>query len=223
MRTAFSGLILSLSLQLFLLHGSSKADLIVNGSFEEGDYSPVVNGSYVRVSTGETKLTGWTIGGAGIDWHQNSFEIQSAFDGQKMVNLNLNGGGQGDTGILSQSFATTIGEEYILTFHLAGPSTSFPDPRQVKADIAGIDQIFSQAASDNLALIWGEEALAFTAIETSTTLQFSSVGGLGFWGPFLDQVSVVPASVPEPSGIVVLGVGTIGLLSHRWWRRRDHA
>jgi hypothetical protein len=117
----------------------------------------------------------------------------------------------GDRGALSQSFATDIGASYQLTFYLAGPGTSFPDPRQVQVDIAGIQRVFSQAASPNTALVWGTETLTFTAIASTTTLAFTSVNGSGYWGPLLDLVSV-DAVVPEPSTLVSLACGVAGML-----------
>lgn len=208
---------------LLLLPAGVRADQIVNGSFEDGLYDPVLNGSWVPVSAGQTKITGWTIGAAGVDWHQNSYEIQNAFAGTKMIDLNRSGGGLADTGTLSQSFATTVSGQYLLRFHLAGPYTGFPDPRQVRVDIAGITQIFSQAASNNLALVWGEEVLPFSAIGTTTTLTFSSVNGTGYWGPFLDAVSVEPAvAVPEPAGLISMTLalcGAGGFLRARRLRR----
>ena len=215
-------LIASAILVVLPLCGVAQADFtdaIVNGSFENGNYSPVVNGSYVSLSAGSTNLTGWTIGGVGIDWHQNSFEVQKAFDGQKVVDLNLGGGGLSDTGTLSQSLATTIGEPYLLTFYLAGPNSFFPDPRQVRVDIGGAEQVFSQAASSNLSLDWGKESLLFNATSTVTTLKFSSVDGSGYWGPFLDNVSVVPSAVPEPSSLVILSGGLITLSAFAWRSR----
>src|SRR5271157_5719046 len=203
---------------------TAKADLIVNGSFEIGNYSPIISNSYVNVSPGATNISGWTVGGAGVDWHQNSFEIQKAFDGQKMVDLNLQGGGLSDTGTLSQSFATTPGASYTLTFYLAGPDTSFPNPRQVLVDVGTIEQIFSQAASDPLALVWGKETLSFVANAPSTTLMFSSVHGAGYWGPFLDEVSVAPTAVPEPSSLLQLCLALVapGLIAcaRLWFRFR---
>ena len=172
------------------------ANLIQNGSYEDGTFSPIISNSWVNVAPGGTKLTGWTVGMAGIDWHQNSFEIQSALDGQRMVDLNLSGGGLSDSGTISQSFQTTPGASYVLTFHLAGPETSFPNPRQVRVNVAGIEQTFAQAASHNLTLVWGKKDLAFVATASTTTLMFSSVNGSGFWGPFLDDVRVEASTQP---------------------------
>lgn len=179
-------------------------NLLINPSFELGDYAPVIANSYVRLSAGSSNLTGWTIGGAGIDWHQNSSEIKSAADGTRVIDLNLQGGGLSDTGTISQSFDTVAGEIYSLTFTLAGPSGA-TNPRQVRVNIAGIEEIFSQPSSSNLALVWGEKELSFTATATTTLLQFSSVSGSGVWGPFLDKVAVVP--VPEPFAATWLLVG----------------
>ena len=141
-----------------------------------------------------------------------------------MVDLNLSGGGLSDTGTISQSFVTSPATSYVLTFDLAGPRTSFPNPRQVRVNVAGIEQVFSQAASNNLALVWGQEVLPFVATAPTTTLLFSSVNGSGFWGPFLDQVSVVSAAaVPEPAALTLGGIAIaigLGYAGIRWCRRR---
>ena len=198
---------LALLVGLIALLGKAQANLIVNGSFEEGNYT---GGEWNDIAPGSTDLTGWSNTGIGlINWH-NSAAMMNPFDGDKVVDLNNSGNGLADTGILSQSFATDIGESYELTFYLAGPGTAFPDPRQVQVDIAGIQQIFSQAASPNTALEWGTETLTFTAIESTTTLAFTSVNGAGYWGPLLDGVSV--NAIPEPSTLVTLACGAAVML-----------
>jgi choice-of-anchor C domain-containing protein len=181
--------------------------IITNGSFELGSYD---GGSFEMLSNGDTDLIGWTIGGSGVDWH-NSNEFTSPQDSNFLVDLNLIGIGQFNTGTLSQTFSTSIGENYQLSFYLAGAGSNlgFSNPRQVTVNIAGINQNFSTPASLNTNLIWKQQTLVFTATAPSTTLTFSSPDGTGFWGPLVDNVSV--ASVPFEFS-PTLGLITVGSL-----------
>lgn len=165
-------------------------ELIVNGSFEDGDFSPVINGSWVNVIAGSTRITGWTVGGQAVDWH-NPTHFNAPHTGTKIIDLNLSGFGIADTGAMLQTIATVPGQSYRLSFFLAGPNLSFPDPREVRVTVAGVPTIFSAPASPNTALAWYERTLDFTATSAATTLEFSSVNGSGFWGALLDDVSVV--------------------------------
>lgn len=191
-----------------LLSVGASATVIVNGSFEDGDFSGA-NYSWLTVANGQSNITGWTIGGAAVDWH-NGAEFNPIQDGLKAVDLNLSGGGLGNTGTLSQTFSTSIDTTYDLAFYFAGPKASFPDPRQVKVDVAGISQVFDQVASPNKDLNWGLHTLSFTAIDVATTLEFSAVNGSGYWGALIDNVSVT-AQVAEPSSIALLVIGLLGL------------
>jgi choice-of-anchor C domain-containing protein len=215
-KSVFGLILLSLST------GSAYAGLIVNGSFEQGDFNSCSNGSWCRLFNGATNLTGWVIGGVAVDWH-NSAEMHFPHTGDKVVDLNLDGG-PGQTGTISQSFATTPGAQYLLEFFLSGPEPSFnsgfPDPREVVVDIAGVHMFFSTPASLNTNIQWGDEQLLFTAQGTTTTLTFSSPNDVGYWGPVLDDVSVNAVNaVPEPSSIGLLFTGFLGLAATRLHRR----
>lgn len=192
------------------------ANLIVNPSFEEGDFGGFT--SFHRLMPGDTALTGWTIGGVGVDWH-NTVEMKFPHSGDKVIDLHLDGS-LGDQGTISQSFDTKPAQIFELSFFLAGPGVNFgfPDPRSVVVDIAGVQQTFSAPASLNTDIQWGRHHLSFIALDTMTTLTFSSPhNGAGFWGPVLDDVRV--SAVPEPTSALLFLAGATALALVR--RRRS--
>ena len=174
---------------LLLLIGSGSASLIANGSFEDGNPT---GESWTRLNNGDTSLTGWSIGGDGVDWHNH---VQFGFppDGDMLIDLNLDGG---TIGTIFQEFTTTPGITYALSFYLAGPGKEFgfPDPRNIKVNVAGGDYIISQSASNYTDILWGLKQLNFQAVSNNTTLTFSSVNSTGIWGPILDKVIVEPVA-----------------------------
>lgn len=202
----------SAALLALVLSASAHANLITNGSFELGTFSPVsVNNSWVTVANGQSNITGWSVGAVAVDWH-NTTEFQPMADGFKAVDLNLTGQA-GQTGTLSQTFATDAGSWYDLSFWLAGPGLGLVNPRQVLVDVAGLDDVvFQQTASLETSLVWGLQSLTFQALSSSTTLSFASANSNGYWGALIDNVSVTAAStVPEPGSMALLGLGLAAL------------
>jgi choice-of-anchor C domain-containing protein len=217
--------------------GAARANLIINGSFEQDPSSFVANGVYqdygawIRLAPGTTFLTGWTVAGfgsgatPGVDWHLgvSPFAPRPARDGLRMIDLNIDGtGGQGSgQGTISQTFATEIGGFYSLSFWLAGPSSGAQggtlDPRSVNVDITGTPtQTFSVTASDPTNQVWYQQTLTFQASAASTTLTFSPLEGTsteGFWGPFIDDVSV--QVIPGPGGMALLALTALRAASRR--------
>ncbi len=213
-----------------VLASSSQANLLTNGSFELGVNPPGPPGDPFKVvNTGNsTTLTGWTVGGAvGVDWIHSSY--WQASQGNYSLDLNALG-----IGSVSQTFATTAGATYAVTYDLSmNPDTNntFPIPRvaTVLATNAGDGTVLGQtnlnvpfnAFNSTFAnMNWTPNGLTFTATGSSTTLAF--ISGNDYAGGFaLDNVSVVATGVttpvPAPAGLLL---GLVGVALAARFRRR---
>jgi choice-of-anchor C domain-containing protein len=85
------------------------ASLVQNGSFESGP-NP---GSYLTLNAGSTAITGWTVTRAAIDYYGTGWV---AADGNRSLDLN----GTPGVGGIAQTFSTDPGQQYLVTFALAG-------------------------------------------------------------------------------------------------------
>ncbi|MDJ0601524.1 MAG: hypothetical protein QNJ37_22100 [Crocosphaera sp.] len=71
------------------------SNLITNGSFEEGNFTGTgVDPTFTRIAPSSSDLTGWTVGGSGVDWH-NSDVMNSPIEGEFVLDLNLDGASSG--------------------------------------------------------------------------------------------------------------------------------
>lgn len=215
-------MILSISF-IFLFAMTASANLITNGSFEEGAYDDAGHPGYMRLSGGSTTITGWIVGQDGLDWHiiegSNAHFGHNGVDGsQYAVDLSSDGG-FGNYSI-SQSFATTIGQEYQLTFLLGAPLFA----TGVTVSISDISQNYYLLPQSQYDFAWDSNELIFTAIDSLTTLTFSNISG-GFWTPVIDNVSVeaveASTSVPEPATFLLFGIGLLGLAGAS--RKKQHS
>ncbi len=182
---------------------------LVNASFE----SPNVSASFTSYNAGDTTLTGWIIGAAGVD-HIGSYWV--AQDGSQSIDLNgLN------SGTLSQSFATVIGQTYFLTFFYAnnpdGLANGFPvESGTVSVDGVGnrLNQTVFHSGSTNAAMDWTRFTGSFVADSLVTTLTFTG-GSTGAYGLALDNVSVTEAPEIDPASstlpfTLLMGLALVG-------------
>lgn len=183
---------------------TNAANLIVNGGFEE----PVGGGYF---TPGSSALTGWSVGG-GIG---DSVEIVGgviwpAYDGLQSLDLE---GGTGSFGVISQSFATNIGQSYVLSFayanNYAGPFGSSSADVTVAGSTDLLAESITHAGSTSQDMGWTLFSRTFVADSTTTTLAFASTDGTGY-GIALDAVSVHAAAVPEPASLMMGALGFAG-------------
>ena len=179
---------------------------VVNGSFEQG----AEPGTFITLGAGSTAITGWTVGGEGVDYIGTYF---TASDGARSVDLSGNGPGS-----LTQILSTVTGQLYNVTFDLAGNGDGQPDTKTATVFATGGDTTtFSVAGSDRPDLDFTSFLYSFRATGASTSLTFASTTATAF-GPVLDNVAI--AAVPEPAAWALM-IGGVGLVGGTLRRRRS--
>jgi choice-of-anchor C domain-containing protein len=158
-----------------------------NGSFENGTYADGGSG-FQTLSAGASNITGWDIGDGGIDWIGSLWTAQ---DPSKSIDMNATSAGS-----ISQTFDTTAGATYFVSFWLAGNPTINPacttGPKTLDVIATGgttSSYSFDTTLTSYTAMGWLAKGYTFTASGTSTTLAFTSTT-TGACGPALDNVGV---------------------------------
>jgi hypothetical protein len=186
--------------------------LIINGGFQTPD-TPTVMAIYA----GQNTIAPWVVGLDSVevgDAVDNGFLVGPAFEGAQ--SLDLNGTGRGR---LTQAFATTPGSVYTLTFAYANNyyNSSTPASARVRLfDSLGdrLNQTITHATSVAGDLVWTVFTAQFTALQDTTSLEFTSLtdanGSSG--GILLDAVQVFEGaleidSITRPGNVSVLMEG----------------
>lgn len=182
------------------------ANLLTNGSFETGTY--VDNGDgYMEVGAGSTVIPGWTVTEQEIDWVGGYW---SASDG--VLSLDLSG--TPGHGAVSQSFPTTAGGTYEVSFDLAG---NFACGHHIKTleVTAGSDPVrvytFNTSGKFHTNMGWVRHAFTFVAGPgTTSSVTFKSqASNHPNCGPALDNVVVVNPNVAPDVSDAAPSQGTI--------------
>jgi choice-of-anchor C domain-containing protein len=162
-----------------------------NGGFESGTY--VDNGSgFEQLNTGDTSITGWTVGGNSIDWVGSYWPAPEG-----AMSIDLSGS---DAGSLSQAFDTTIGNTYTVSFLLSGNPAGGPAVKTLDVSATGgttTGYTHDTTGTDLGTMVWTPETYEFVATSASTTLTFNSTTASAF-GPALDNVVVTETAPPAP-------------------------
>jgi Protein of unknown function (DUF642)/PEP-CTERM motif len=207
-----------------------RADSIVNGSFE----TPVVPvGNFTNFTNGSTGITGWTVVGApgGVSIVSGTFTQNGiSFPAEAGTQwLDLTGDGTNSNEGVSQSFATTNGTQYTLSFWVG----NVDNPGGIFGTTSTVDVLFNgspllDATNANTITgtqTWDQFTTTFTATGATSTLTFMNADPASDNSNGLDNVSVnlsgtpiTTSTVPEPSTLLLLGSGSLGLLG--WARKK---
>lgn len=201
---------------------SANAQLIINGGFESPDTT-----SFITINAGQKTIAPWVVGLHSVDVGDavgNGFIVGPAFEGGQFLDLN---GFQ--RGRITQTFATTPGALYTLTFAYANNyydslTTASATVRLFDSSGDRLKQTISHGDSVAGDYHWAVFNEQFTALESTTRLQFTStsdtdghVGGIMldavqvFEGPALQILSITHAG----NGSVVLAARGIPKGVHR--------
>jgi hypothetical protein len=165
--------------------GTAKADLVVNGDFGTGDF------------------TGWSLPG------DTSSAYVSGSPGDYAAALTTSGIGDG---FLTQALSTTAGQDYLVSFLLAGDGET---PNSLVISLGGTT-LASLTDVPNTLSSPVSYSFGFTASSSSSLLQFDFVDVPGYL--YLTNVSV--NAVPEPSTAVSAILGALMVSGYAWRKHR---
>jgi hypothetical protein len=207
-----------LTASCFFLTGYAQANLLTNGSFENTNSTFVGDGNSVQVLlSGSTVIPGWTMtNGVPTAWLKNGNPYAiSASNGQFFLDL-TSYANSGTYGGVTQTFATTAGVAYALTFDLGygGNSSGFGGPVSVGVTAAGSSGTFTSGSGSPNPAVWNTKTFNFTATSSTTQLTITGLSTAGGFYIGLDNADVEVATVgavPEPSTIYLLGTVLVAL------------
>jgi len=189
---------------------SAAGNLFTDGSFESIVQASGTWGTY-------TSVPGWTVTKANGQATSTGLEIRNnvagtAEDGHNFIELD---GYEND--MIKQSFATTVGKDYEISFW-------FEDRAGVKAASQGFLATVKSGSSlsthfgavgDN-GTAWHLVTLDFTAGSTTSVFSIKATGTSDGYGTSFDNFQAA-AAVPEPAsmGLFAAGIAVLGLTARR--------
>ncbi|MBS1717456.1 MAG: DUF642 domain-containing protein [Armatimonadetes bacterium] len=199
----------------------ASANLLVNGSFENGDFQNNGGGAD-SLALGSTAITGWTTVSNELVWLNatNSYYVIPQ-DGSYSLDLT----GYHDAypyGGVSQTVSTVAGGKYHLSYYYGGlvlySGNAGVEATAVDGSTSAVllDQVNYDTFADN-SNTYNRVDLDFVATGTSTIISFigaSPKGGTNYIG--LDNVDLEGGSaVPEPASMIAISAGIAALVRRK--------
>lgn len=199
--------------------------ITVSDSSFEGSYTGVSGGHYISVQNGTGTMGAWSTVNY-VGWDTNGAVGAFANNGVTPDGTHVAFLQAVNTGIdasMSQSLSGfNPGTLYEVDFAAnANKNTNRVSP-PLQAFINGVQE-FSQTitpveAVGSYTQPYHSESFTFTATASSQTLTFLVPGAGGDKVALIDNISI--HNIPEPSMLVLLATGLIGLLAYAWRKRR---
>ena len=178
-------------------HAQQSANLLMNGSFEQG----ADPGQFANAAAGASTIAGWTITGEGVDYVGR---LWPAAHGARSIDLDGSARSRitppYSQGGVAQAFATKPGIKYQVTFDLAANPFGGPPVRPLRVLAAGQSADFQVPNTGTVT--WTRTTWTFVANADSTTLEIRSLTtspNTG-WGAVIDNVSVTAVASPTEPG-----------------------
>ena len=186
--------------------GVAQANLLTNGGFEDS-------------TSTTTTPTGWTNVGHSDGVIGYAVFGTPAYDGAYFYDLGGYGDPFGPIGDgIKQSFATTIGASYKVSFGVSSENRSLDSTLTASAAGSSFDYLFSPDGTGDFQKPFVSKSFSFIALSALTTLSFIHTAGKGGNNdPLIDGVNVELASggpnvgaVPLPGAAWLFGTAIAG-------------
>ncbi len=168
---------------------------------------------------GSTAITGWTVEGPGVSIVSGTFAQDGitfqAENGKQWLDLTGDGSNSLSDGV-AQNVTTVVGHAYALSFYVGSATDDylfFASTVNLSIDGGAITSYANPTAPSNM-LNWEQFTVDFTATTTTTNIAFYNGDSANNNNASLDNVSIYSASVPEPTAILPMAIGSaaVGIL-----------